>query len=71
MSIKERVQGIVSDAVIKRSSDPTLKESQEFVKQKQAEGVVQKQIYSLPPIDTVGERRHQMMAHRAESTSKA
>ena len=64
MSIEEKIKAIVEVACTQRSGDAALKSSQDFVKQKQAEGVIQRQRYSLPPVDTIGERRHRMMAHQ-------
>ena len=64
MSIAEKVKQTVE------ASSPEITKQAEFVKlrdfytEMQQAGVAQKQEYSLPPLDTIGRRLHQMMPAR-------
>jgi hypothetical protein len=54
MTLVEKVQAAAAEILLKRANDVVLQELLEFYRKKQEEGAVVKQVYDLPPIDTVG-----------------
>ena len=59
MSIVENVEKVLKEDGEKFAQNPEFKELQEFYSEMQRLGLVTKQEYTLPPLDTGGQRYHE------------
>lgn len=54
MTIKEELSGVIAETAKRFRDDPKFVELEKFYAEMKLRGLVKKQEYSLPPIDTVG-----------------
>ena len=52
MTIEDKMNQVLADQV--RSTTPDFERLREFYEEKKREGLIRKQEYTLPPMDTVG-----------------
>jgi hypothetical protein len=58
MSTSERLKEVLVEELQNLSTDPSFAELQAFCSAMQEKGLVLKQEYSLPPLDTIGRTLH-------------
>jgi len=60
MSIEDRVKQAVEANSTERNKEQDFAKLRDFYTQAQQAGIAQKQTYTIPPLDTVGQRLYQM-----------
>ena len=63
MSITERVQQVIANST-EFEQDKDFIKLREFYEEMDQAGIVKKPTYSLPPLDTVGKRFHELTANQ-------
>jgi hypothetical protein len=69
MTIEEKMKEVLAQSGQKGLDSPDFQRLREFYEEKKKEGVVKKQEYTIPPIDTVG-RIFYTRCHDKEEESK-